>query len=87
MKRSAHKLALSRWFSIDKDGQPTLPGRYEVRYIWEEDDHPNLIPTFYFWNGSTWLRAKGDRQQLEFGNTNTEGERWRGLASDPNKGA
>jgi len=67
--------AVTQWFEIDVDGQPTRPGEYECQYC-ESDS----IYT-WFWNGSKWLYHFG--APTEFGNVRTEGEKWRGLAEEP----
>lgn len=69
----------SRWFGIDKYGQPTLPGWYETRY-WRTDHDLDRL----YWDGANW-RFGPDDDVTAFGNWDTQGESWRGLASDPSK--
>lgn len=76
----------TRWFSIDEDGQPTRPGWYDTLYSWEPEDYPEHSITTAYWNGTHWMWEKEDSlYRLSFGNEDTAGERWRGLASDPSK--
>lgn len=80
MKANAKKRpALSRWLSIDKHGQPTIPGWYETRY-WRTDRDLDRL----YWDGASW-RYGPDDDTTAFGNWDTKGESWRGLASDPSK--
>ena len=73
----------TEWFSVD-DGQPTIPGLYEVAYSFETGMNYDYEFDLSYWDGSLWLRHKGGFP-LSFGNEDTKGERWRGLAEDPNK--
>ena len=70
----------TRWFSIDKDGQPTAPGWYDTLYSWEPDDLPDHKISISYWDGEQWIWSPEFPDPLEFGNVNTKGERWRGLS-------
>lgn len=71
--------AVTRWFSIDKDGQPQLPGWYEILYDGEDED---ARPLKFWWAGLSWF-VHPNGPASAFGNENTAGERWRGLAEKP----
>jgi hypothetical protein len=70
---------VTRWFSIDDDGQPTLPGWYLTLYKGDREDSPD---DWSYWDGRKWRWGPG-KGLLAFGNESTAGERWRGLAKDP----
>lgn len=67
---------LTRWFSIDKDGHPRRRGWYEVLYGGERA--PSGATRY--WDGRGWRREENGNISF-FGNGNTSGERWRGLAA------
>lgn len=69
-------MKLTRWYTIDVDGQPHRAGMYDVLY--EGQDEP---PFQLLWDGTAWLDEHG--RPTEFGNYATTGERWRGLAKRP----
>lgn len=67
--------ATTCWYTIDVDGQPPLPGWYEVLFEgWDEDNGPTA---FKYWDGDLW-RHTPYSPQCAFGNYDTTGERWRG---------
>jgi len=68
----------TRWFSIDKDGQPARAGWYEVLYHGDRAEDGG--PTFY-WDGAEWRFDSQSRASTAFGNEDTRGERWRGLTA------
>lgn len=70
--------AVTRWFSIDEDGQPQLPGWYDNRYRDVEEGCPERG----WWDGAQWLWGPGGPPTY-FGNRDTAGEFWRGLAEKP----
>lgn len=71
------EIAVTRWFSIDDDGQPTLPGWYECLYACDQGES---YPTMNYWDGRAWVvDGDLDSPRLTFGNETTFGERWRGL--------
>lgn len=69
------------WYFIDTDGQPPLPGWYEVLYDGTDDEDE---ADFLYWDGDFW-RFSPTGAQSGFGNYDTTGERWRG-ATTPNGG-
>ena len=69
--------ATACWFSIDVDGQPPLPGWYDVLYEGEND--PRQMSSLY-WDGDFW-RYTPHSTQCGFGNYDTPGERWRGAVT------
>jgi hypothetical protein len=76
-----NEIAVTRWFSIDDDGQPTLPGWYECLYACDRDANNS---TMNYWDGHAWVVDEKTPTRLTFGNEVTWQERWRGLAEDPN---
>lgn len=70
---------VTRWFSIDDDGQPEREGWYEVLYLFDTDE---CDLRRRYWDGHLWLCAPGGAR-VGFGNHFTRGERWRGLAEKP----
>ena len=78
------KPKFTRWFSIDKDGQPARPGWYEVLYHLEKARHAD--GTTLYWGGLYWRHEESDPLSIcGFGNWVTYGERWRGLSAEPIK--
>jgi hypothetical protein len=74
--------AVTRWFSIDEDGQPELPGYYDVAYGFQRDENDSAGYDRRYWSGAIWQEYE-DGKRLSFGNEDTAGERWRGLAEKP----
>lgn len=72
------KPEFTRWFSIDKDGNPARPGYYEVLFQ-SVQERPNSWFTRY-WTGTSWQHYKEGTPSL-FGVPPTPGERWRGLVA------
>lgn len=78
------KSKFTRWFSIDKDGQPIRKGWYEVLY--DSDKARNADGATLYWDGIFWIHDCDDRHsRCAFGNYRTRGERWRGLSQEPIK--
>jgi hypothetical protein len=75
-------MKVTRWFSIDDDGQPVRPGWYENLYEHDEDLPPEESGEMGYWDGSQWLWGP-EEGATAFGNSNTRGERWRGLSAPP----
>lgn len=72
----------TRWFHIDVDGNPRVPGYYEVLYSDQHEDE--VMPSTIYWDGRQWLLVANDVGfPLSFGNCDTAGERWRGVAEAP----
>jgi len=67
---------LSRWFTIDVDGQPPAKGWWDI--LWAVSDD-RAEPVRAWWDGRRWrVRPRG--RALKFGNNGIKGDRWRGLA-------
>lgn len=70
-------MKVTQWFSIDEDGCPSRSGWYDILYKWEE-----ATTTRWWWGGVVWREFEGGKI-TSFGNSRTEGEKWRGLADKP----
>jgi hypothetical protein len=66
----------TRWFSINKDGQPVRAGWYETLYKGDKVLYPEMM----YWCGEFW-RWEPNSSPLTYGNQDTAGERWRGLTA------
>lgn len=75
---------VTQWFAINVDGQPVKSGWWDVLYIADTEDESS--PTFssrrYWFDGHIWRHGQYLSETL-FGNANTTGERYRGLAEKP----
>jgi hypothetical protein len=71
---------LTPWFNLDRDGNPTLPGWYDVRYKSRRNAH---YKRRYF-DGEKW-RFGPEAGATLFGNEPgaKRHEHWRGLAKCP----
>jgi hypothetical protein len=76
--------AVTQWFGIDNDGQPVNVGWYDVRYSWELCES-GVCKWRRWWDGRYWCETPNGAQ-TQFGNRNTNGEFYRGLAVKPKKG-
>jgi hypothetical protein len=75
--------SVTQWFEIDTDGNPVHKGIYECRYF-----KCKYVFRKYF-DGDFWFHLEDGNVKLSegnksvFGNDNTYGESWRGLADKP----
>jgi len=70
-------IEFTRWFSINKDGNPARPGFYDVAYA---SDTAESADTVRYWDGARWCH-NDEREWTCFGHGDTRGERWRGLTA------
>jgi len=74
--------AVTRWFNVVDDGNPQLPGWYDVLYSFEPKDIDR--PSRYWWDGQRWRVYENSPVDSSFGNSYPVDDHWRGLAEDPN---